>query len=125
VGFGDVIERHHHQAQEQDGRDRADPVPVRGQDAVLIRCGGPTHQLQGAEIGGNETEPGNPGCHLAARQEEVFAALREALQVEADAEDRDEVDDDDGEVHGAEQDDAPAGIGGTGRHPKGERKQHG
>ena len=76
VGLGDVIERHHHEAEEQHGGDGADPIPVRGQDAVLIGGRGPAHQFQRAEVGGEEAQPGDPGRHLAAGQEEVLAGLR-------------------------------------------------
>ncbi len=43
VSLGNVVERHHHQAEEQHGRYGADPVPVRSQYAVLIGRGGPAH----------------------------------------------------------------------------------
>jgi hypothetical protein len=43
MGFGNVVERHHHQCQEEHGGYGANPVPVRGQDSVLIRRAGPAH----------------------------------------------------------------------------------
>ena len=91
VRLGDVVERHHHDAEEEHGGDGADPVPVRGQDAVLIGGGGPAHQFERAEVGGEEAQAGDPGRHLAAGQEEVLAGLGVALQVEADAQDGNEV----------------------------------
>ena len=54
VGLGDVIEGHHHDAEKEHRRNRADPVPVRGQDAVLVRGTSPSHQLQRAKVGGDE-----------------------------------------------------------------------
>ena len=46
VGLRDVVEGHHDDAEEQHRRDRADPVPVRRQHAVLVGRAGPTHQFQ-------------------------------------------------------------------------------
>ena len=98
VGLGDVIEGHHHDAQEEHGRDGADPVPVGRQDAVLVGRAGPAHQLERAQVGRQEAQAGDPGRHLAAGQEEVFAGLGLPLQVPADAQHHGEVGDDDHQV---------------------------
>src|SRR5690348_9445308 len=66
VRLRNVVERHHEDAEEEHGGDGGDPVGVRGEDAVLVRRGGPAHQLESAEIGGEEAEAGDPGRHLAA-----------------------------------------------------------
>ena len=84
--------------EEEHGGDGADPIPVRGQDAVLIGGGRPAHQFERAEVGGEEAEARDPGRHLAAGQEEIFAGVGEALQIEADAQHGDEIHDDDREV---------------------------
>ena len=102
VGLGDVIERDHHDRQEQHGGDRADPIPVRGENAVLIGSAGPAHQFERTEVGGQEAEARDPGGHLAAGQEKVLAGLGEALQVEADSEDGNEVQNNDGEIDARE-----------------------
>ena len=80
VRFGDVIERHHHDAEEKHRGNGADPIPVGGQDAVLIRGGGPAHQFERAQIGGQETEARDPGGHVAAGQEEFLAGVGESLR---------------------------------------------
>ena len=70
-----------------------------GQDAVLIGGGGPAHQFERAEVGGEEAQPGDPGGHLAAGQEEILAGAGLAFQIKADAEDGNEVDGDDRHIH--------------------------
>jgi hypothetical protein len=47
VRLGDVIERDHHDPQEEHGGDGADPIPVRGQNAVLI--GGAAQPMSSSE----------------------------------------------------------------------------
>ncbi len=111
VGLRDVVERHHHHAQEEHGGDGADPIPVRGQDAVLIGRGRPSHQLQGAEVGGQEAQARHPGCHLAPREEEIFAGRRPCLEVKPDAQDGHEVDHNDRGVHPTERDQSRSGAG--------------
>jgi len=77
VGLRDVIEGHHHQAEEQHGGNSADPIPVTGKDSVLIGRAGPTQQFERTEIGGNERQASDPGGHFAARHEKIFPGLRE------------------------------------------------
>ena len=43
VRFGDVVERHHDQREEEHGGNGADPIPVRGENTVLIGGAGPAH----------------------------------------------------------------------------------
>ena len=102
VRLRDVVEGHHHQAQEEHGRNGADPVPVRGQNAVLISRARPAHQLQRAEVGGDEAQAGDPGGHLAPGHEELFAGVGAALEIEADPDHHPEVDGDHGDVEGAQ-----------------------
>src|SRR5580698_8765365 len=42
----DVVEGHHDDAEEEHGRNRTNPIPVRGEDAILISRSGPSHQFQ-------------------------------------------------------------------------------
>ena len=98
VRLGDVIERDHHDPEEDHGGNGADPIPVNRQNAVLIGRCGPAHEFERTQVGGEETKSRDPSCHLASREEEIFAGLGEPLQVEADSEDGHEIQNDDGEV---------------------------
>ncbi len=100
--LGDVIERHHDDAEKEHRGDGADPVPVRGQDAVLICSASPTHQLKRSQIGGDEAETRDPGGHLAAGQEELFAGVGGSFDVEADEENNDEIQKKDQDIDGSE-----------------------
>jgi hypothetical protein len=80
-------------------RDGADPVPVRREDAVLMRRAGPAQQFQPSMVGRKEAEPRHPCRHFASGKEEILAAVGESLQVEPDPEYCREVDRDDGEIH--------------------------
>ena len=91
VGLRDVVEGHHDDAEEEHRRDGADPVPVRGQDAVLVGRAGPAHQLERAQVGGDEAEARDPGRHLTAGEEEVLAGVGLALGVKADEDHQREV----------------------------------
>ena len=101
VRLRDVVKRHHHDAQEHHGGDGADPIPVRGQDAVLIGRAGPAQQFERSEIGGEKAQACDPGGHFAAGHEEILAAFGEALQVEADGENGEEIDRDDRQIDAA------------------------
>ena len=90
-----VVEGHHHQAEEDHGRDRADPVEVHGRHAVLGAVGRHPEDLERAEVGRHEGQPGDPRGQRAAREEEVEVRLHQAARGEADAHDGDEVDRDD------------------------------
>ena len=54
VRFAHVIEGHHDQSEEDHGGNGADPIPVSGEDAVLVGGAGPAHQLKRAEVGRDE-----------------------------------------------------------------------
>ena len=84
--LGAVVERHHHQAEEDHGRDRADPVVVDRRDAVLGTVGRHAEHLGRTEVGGDERQPGDPGGQRAPRQEVVETALDVSLRREPDAE---------------------------------------
>ena len=75
VRLRDVVEGHHDDAEEEHGGDGADPVPVRGEDAVLVGGAGPAHQFERAEVGRDEAEARDPGGHFAAGHEELFAGV--------------------------------------------------
>ena len=90
---GAVVERHHHHAEEHHGRHRADPVVVHGADAVLGSVRRHGEDLDRAQVGRDERDPGDPGRQRAAGQEEVRRGLDQAAQREPDPDDEDEVDD--------------------------------
>ena len=97
--LGNVIKRHHHQAEKEHGRNGADPIPMRRQDSVLIGGGRPAHQFERAEIRGKEAEAGDPGRHFAAGEEEIFAGIGTALEVKADRQNEHKIKDDDNQVN--------------------------
>ncbi len=98
VSFGNVIERHHDQRQEQHRRNGADPIPVGRQNAVLVGRSRPAHQFERAQIGGEKAEAGHPGRHLAPGHEEIFAGVRAPAQVEADGQNQREVESNDDDI---------------------------
>ena len=53
-----VVEGHHHEAEEDHRRHRADPVEVHGRDAVLRAVRGLPQDLEGAEVRRDERQPG-------------------------------------------------------------------
>ncbi len=90
-----VVEGHHHDPEEDHRRDGADPVVVDRVDAELRAVGRHAQDLQGAEVGRDEGEAGDPGRERASREEVVEARLDVAAGGEADPEDHHEVDDQD------------------------------
>ena len=86
-----VIKGDHHNAEEQHRRNRADPVPVRGQHAVLISRSRPAQQFERAQVGGDETQAGHPGPHALTSKEEVIARPNPALQVHSNSQHQREV----------------------------------
>ena len=91
--LGAVVEGHHHEAQEDHRRHRADPVVVdRRVDAELRAVGGHPEDLERAEVGRDERQAGDPRGQRPAGQEVVQARLDVALRGEPDPEDEDEVD---------------------------------
>ena len=95
---GAVVERHHHDAEEDHGRHRADPVVVHDADAVLGSAGRHAEDLDRAQIGRDERNPGDPGRERPAGQEEVRRGLDQTAEREPDPDDEDEVDDQQHEV---------------------------
>ena len=69
--LGAVVERHHHDAEEQHRRDRADPEVVHGRQPELRAVGRHAHDLDRAEVGRDERQPGDPRRQRAPREEEV------------------------------------------------------
>jgi hypothetical protein len=86
-----VVERHHHEAQEDHRRDCADPVVVDRRDAVLGAVGRHPDHLERAEVGRDEGEAGDPRRQRAAGQEVVEARVDVALGHEPHAEHDEEV----------------------------------
>ncbi len=68
-----VVEGHHHHAQEQHGRDRADPEVVHGAHAELRAVGRHADDLDRAQVGRDERQAGHPRGQRPAGQEEVQA----------------------------------------------------
>ena len=66
--LGAVVKRHHEHGQEDHGGNRADPVEMRGGDAVFGAAGRHADEFQRAEIGGNKGQTGDPGGNGAARK---------------------------------------------------------
>ena len=60
---------------------------MRGGDAVFGAAGSHADQLERAEVGGNEREPGDPRRDRTPGQEEVRGRFEVAPQREADADD--------------------------------------
>ena len=65
--LGAVIKRHHEHGEKDHRRNGADPVKVRGGDAVFGAAGGHADQFQRAEIGGDERQAGHPRRNRARR----------------------------------------------------------
>ena len=86
-----VVERHHHDAEEQHRGHGADPEVVHGRDAVVRAVRGHADDLDGAQVRGDEGETRDPCGQRAAGQEEVDAARHRPLGQDADAEHEDEV----------------------------------
>ena len=97
--LGAVIEGHHDQAEEDHGRDRADPVVVQGRQTVLRTVGGHPDQFDGAQVGGDERQAGHPRGQRPAGEEEVEAGRHRPPGDETDSQHEDEIDDQDRVVH--------------------------
>ena len=87
-----VVERHHHDTEEQHRRDGADPEVVERRQADLRAVGRHAHDLDGTEVGGDERQTGHPGRQRAAGEEEVDRVRDRSTRHHADAEDETEVD---------------------------------
>ena len=90
-----VVERHHHDAEEEHRRDRADPEVVDGRQPELGAGRRHAHDLDRAEVGGDERQAGHPGRQRAAREEEVDRVGDLAPGQHADAQHDGEVEEDD------------------------------
>src|SRR5438552_178228 len=90
--------RSHHDAEKHHRRNRANPIPVRGKNAVLIGGTRPAQQLERAKVRRDESQAGDPRGHLAAGQKEIFAGLCESLQIKADSQNQKEIESDDDKV---------------------------
>jgi hypothetical protein len=95
-----VVERHHHDAEEDHGRHRADPVKVHGGQAVLRAVGRHAQDLDRAQVGGDERETGHPRGQRPARQQEVLTGGNRPAGQYPDRHDQREVDPKDRPVKG-------------------------
>ena len=102
AGFGTVIERHHENADEHHRRDRAEPVKMRGQNAVFRAGGGHADDFLGAQIGAHEGQTADPQRHRASGEKELLAVLRLSAEHEPDAQHEREVEDHDEPVDGCQ-----------------------
>src|SRR5262249_36277154 len=98
MGLGDVVERHHDQCEEEHCGNGANPIPMGGEDSILISGTCPAHQFQRAQVCGKKTKTSDPGGHGTASHEEVFAGVGAALEVEADDKYQREIENDDDEI---------------------------
>ena len=90
-----VVERHHHDAEEQHRRDGAHPEVVHGRQPELRTRGRHPHDLDGPQVGRDEGQPRHPGGERAAREEEVEGVRDATTGHPADREHEPEVDEDD------------------------------
>ena len=104
VGFGETVEGHHYQPEEDHGREGSDPIEVRGENAVLISGCGPTDQFNGAQVGGEKTEARDPSGHLAGSHEEIVRGVCVAPEIDADTQHHHEINADDEQVGGGKGD---------------------
>ena len=102
AGAAAVIERHHEYAHEQHRGHGADPVKMRGHDAVLGAGRAHADHFLRAQIGGEKREAGDPDGNRAVRGEKIFARLDAAADQQSDAEDEGEVQREDRVVDEAE-----------------------
>ena len=103
-----VVERHHHDAEEEHRRDGADPEVVHGGQPELGAVRRHAHDLDRAEVGRDEGQSGHPRRERAPGEEEVHRVRHLASGQDADAEHEGEVDDDDQVVDGVRVDDRVA-----------------
>ena len=89
--LGAVIKRHHEHRQKDHRRNRADPVEMRGGDAVFRAAGGHADEFQRAEVGGDERQPGHPGRNRTAGRQKVRRGFHVTRQRPADADDKRDV----------------------------------
>src|SRR6185437_7798417 len=88
----------HEQADEQHGRYRAQPIEVHRHDAVFgPRSAHPDHLLR-SQVRGNERKAGDPYGNRAAGRQKVFTGGNLALDEPADAQNKGEVESEDGVI---------------------------
>ena len=90
--LGAVIKGHHHNAQEDHGRNGADPEVVHGLEAILHAISGHTDDFYRAQVGRDESQTGHPRGQPPAGEEEVDGARHSGLGGPADAQHEEEVD---------------------------------
>ena len=114
-----VVEGHHHDAEEEHRRDGADPEVVDRRHPDLGTVGRHAHDLDRAEVGRDERQPGDPGRQRPAGQEEVDRVGDLAPGQQPDPEDDGEVEEDDQVVDRTCVDDG-VGHGGHRRRDRGD-----
>ena len=97
--LGAVIKRHHEHGQKHHRRNGADPIKMRGGNAVFRAAGRHADQFQRAEVGGHERQAGHPRRNRTPRQEEIRRRFHVASQREADADDKHRVGKQDGVIN--------------------------
>ncbi len=98
AGLGAVVEGHHEDADEDHGRDGAQPIEVRRGDAVLGARGAHADDFLSPQVGRDEGQAADPGGDRPTREEEVGAALGAPRRQQAYGEHKDDVDSQDGPV---------------------------
>ena len=89
--LGAVIKGHHEHREENHRRNRADPVKVRGGDAVFRAAGGHADKFKRAEIGRDEGQAGHPRRNRARRREKIRRRFHVTRQHPADADDKGDI----------------------------------
>jgi hypothetical protein len=92
ANLGAVVERQHHDAEEDHRRHRAQPVVMHRRHAVLSAVGGLPEDLERAQVGGDEGQPRDPGRQRAPGKEEVQVGFDRDPGHEPDSENDHEVD---------------------------------
>ncbi len=87
-----VVEGHHEDPEEHHRGNRAHPVEVVGEHPVLGAVRRHPHDLEGAEVRGDEGESRHPARKRASGKEEVLAGVHPSLERETNGEDEDPVD---------------------------------
>ena len=92
--LGAVVERHHHDAEEQHRRHRTDPEVVHGRQPDLRTVGRHAHDLDRTQVGRDEGQTGHPGRERSPGEEEVDRVGDRTPGHDTDAEHEGEVDGD-------------------------------
>ncbi len=102
TGLRAVVERHHEDADEDHGRNGTNPVEMAGCQAVFGSGGTHADDFLRAKIGTHEGQATDPGRKCAACLKEILAGLHVALEGNANAQYKDEVQQHDQPVNGGE-----------------------